>query len=225
VLSAGAECRPALERLCERYWAPAYVFVRKVGHDREGALELVQEFFASVIEGNALELASAAPGPFRVWLLEALRRFLASRDGAAVDARAGRFDRAGRNLEEVEAIERAADPKREPESEYVRVLALGVIERALGRLERDQVERGHAERFAKLRPWLGSGHANENLNELGAALGLGLQSTKIALYALRQRLGSLVRYEVENLLETRDDVDALQAELDTLLGALADAPR
>jgi hypothetical protein len=113
------------------------------------------------------------------------------------------------------------EPHLEREREYLRVLTLGVLDRALCRLEQDQAERGHATRFATLLPWMTASPTSEDLAKLGNALGLGPTSVKIAVHALRQRFGSFVRSEIENLLGTRDDAEAVQAEMDVLLGALA----
>jgi hypothetical protein len=219
VLSAGADRGPALARLCGVYWTPAYAFVRQLGHEREQALDLVQEFFACAIDRNALERATSAAGPFRVWLLDELQRFLANRGGTERGAGA-LFESVARNPEEVDAIDRAADPDLEPEREYVRVLTLSVLERALARLEQDQADRGQLASFATLRSWLNATPTHADLTELGNVLGFGPTSTKIALDALRRRLASFLRGEIENFLERRNDPDALRAEMDALLGAL-----
>ncbi len=54
VLAAGdgssARSREALATLCEQYWYPAYVFVRRQGYSADEAADLTQEFFTRVLE-------------------------------------------------------------------------------------------------------------------------------------------------------------------------------
>ena len=61
VEAAGAGCseaaRDALEELCDAYWHPIYVYVRRKGHGPDDAEDLTQEFFAQVIAKQHLRLA------------------------------------------------------------------------------------------------------------------------------------------------------------------------
>src|SRR6188768_2592912 len=73
VLSAGRRDSPAAEaalsRLCERYWYPLYVYARRRGHSPEESEDLVQGFFAKVLEKNYLAGADLQKGRFRAFLL------------------------------------------------------------------------------------------------------------------------------------------------------------
>src|SRR5438874_8690809 len=68
----------ALAKLCQRYWYPLYVFVRRQGHSPEDAQDLVQGFFARLLEKHYLKDADPQKGRFRSFLLMALRRFMAN---------------------------------------------------------------------------------------------------------------------------------------------------
>ena len=46
----------ALEKLCQAYWYPLYVYVRRRGHTADEAQDLTQEFFARL-----LRILGAAP--------------------------------------------------------------------------------------------------------------------------------------------------------------------
>jgi hypothetical protein len=46
--------RAALEQLCRTYWYPLYAFIRRQGHAPHDAQDLTQEFFARLLERNAL---------------------------------------------------------------------------------------------------------------------------------------------------------------------------
>src|SRR5262245_50058839 len=73
VLEAGQENAPgaadALERLCQMYWYPLYVFVRRKGHPPADAQDLTQEFFARFLERKYIALADQSKGKFRTFLL------------------------------------------------------------------------------------------------------------------------------------------------------------
>src|SRR5437879_701217 len=82
VLLAGqgqsAQADAALAKLCQTYWYPLYVFVRRQGHKQEDAQDLVQAFFARVLEKNYFKDAERDKGKLRSFLLIALKRFLAN---------------------------------------------------------------------------------------------------------------------------------------------------
>src|SRR5512135_415571 len=63
VLEAGRENSPeaaqALERLCGAYWYLLYANVRRQGQGPDDAQDLVQEFFARLLERNYRQLAAA----------------------------------------------------------------------------------------------------------------------------------------------------------------------
>jgi DNA-directed RNA polymerase specialized sigma24 family protein len=81
----------ALARLCERYWPPLYSFARYRGSDPEDAQDLVQGFFAHLIESRALSAVEQAKGRFRSFLLASFQNFSAmERCRANTEKRGGR---------------------------------------------------------------------------------------------------------------------------------------
>jgi len=55
----------ALARLCEHYWPPLYAFARHRGISPEDAQDLVQGFFAHLIERRALLSVDRSKGRLR----------------------------------------------------------------------------------------------------------------------------------------------------------------
>ena len=51
----GALAARALGELCEIYWAPLYVFLRRSGHAEHDAFDLVQSFCAELLERGAVQ--------------------------------------------------------------------------------------------------------------------------------------------------------------------------
>src|SRR5712671_6407552 len=66
----------ALSNFCEAYWPPLYAFLRHRGHASSEAQDLVQGFFAHLLEQNTLSRADQDKGRLRTFLLGSLQNFL-----------------------------------------------------------------------------------------------------------------------------------------------------
>ena len=81
VLAARDEGSPrsheALAELCQTYWYPLYVFVRRRGNSATEAEDLTQSFFARFLEKNYIGDLTPGIGRFRSFLLACLKHFLA----------------------------------------------------------------------------------------------------------------------------------------------------
>src|SRR5215470_15786321 len=67
----------ALSELCQIYWRPIYLFLRRQGYAFDDAEDLTQGFFAHLIENRTYARASPEKGRFRAFLLGALKYFIA----------------------------------------------------------------------------------------------------------------------------------------------------
>src|SRR5690349_17448061 len=79
ILSTGSESRrrDALTWLCDRYWYPIYMFLRRYGKAPAAAQDLTQGFLVSFLERRSIERADPERGRFRTYLLGSLKNFLA----------------------------------------------------------------------------------------------------------------------------------------------------
>ena len=66
----------ALSNFCEAYWPPLYAFLRHRGHASPEAQDLVQGFFAHMLQQNTLSRADQEKGRLRTFLLGSLQNFL-----------------------------------------------------------------------------------------------------------------------------------------------------
>src|SRR5437773_10473220 len=66
----------ALSNFCEAYWPPLHSFVRRRGHASPEAQDLVQGFFAHLLEQNTVSRADQEKGRLRTFLLGALQNSL-----------------------------------------------------------------------------------------------------------------------------------------------------
>jgi DNA-directed RNA polymerase specialized sigma24 family protein len=97
VLEAAQSCAvggpEALAWLCARYWRPLYAFARGRGQYPEDAQDLVQGFFAHLIEHRTLRSGGRAKGRFRSFLLASFQNFMANeRRRAYAEKRGGRAE-------------------------------------------------------------------------------------------------------------------------------------
>ena len=69
----------AMEDLCTGYWYPIYAFLRRSGQSTSDAEDLTQEFFQSLVTGDALHSAQQEEGKLRSFLLAILKRQISNR--------------------------------------------------------------------------------------------------------------------------------------------------
>jgi hypothetical protein len=70
--TASQHALSALSELCQIYWRPVYVFLRRQGIPQEAAEDLTQGFFADLIESRVYTRAEPTKGRFRLFLLGTL---------------------------------------------------------------------------------------------------------------------------------------------------------
>src|SRR6476646_5376981 len=88
--TASQHALSALSELCQIYWRPVYVFLRRQGIPEHNAQDLTQAFFADLIESRAYTRADPTKGRFRSFLLGTLKHFLAhARDHDRAQKRGG----------------------------------------------------------------------------------------------------------------------------------------
>src|SRR5215470_19486403 len=80
----------ALSELCQIYWRPVYVFLRRQSIPEHDAQDLTQGFFAELIDSRAYTRADPMKGRFRSFLLGTLKHFVAHvRDYDSAQKRGG----------------------------------------------------------------------------------------------------------------------------------------
>jgi RNA polymerase sigma-70 factor (ECF subfamily) len=209
----------SLERLCTAYWYPLYAYIRRRGHDAEEAQDLTQEFFARMLEKDWLSGIDAETGPFRCFLLTAVKRFLANEhDRAQTQKRGG-----GRTIIPFESAlvedwyRREPGTEETPESIYDRRCALALLDRALKRLQAEAQAAGKLRQFELLSGYLSCEAQSGDYAAIGAELGMGVGAVGVAVHRLRHRFREAVREEVaataNSLLQVDEELRHLVAVL------------
>jgi len=199
----------ALEILCQTYWRPLYGFARRQGLGREEAQDLIQEFFACLLEHRNLNTVRREKGRLRSYLLVSLKRFLASERHRASGV--NRYE-TGPHIPLDELLEsEAADFELAETSSadrlYERRWALAVLEQVLTRLESEYRAAGNAALFDRLKEFLVGEQGRRLQAEIAAQLGMTENAVKQAFHRFRQRYRVLLREEIAHTVIAPGDVE------------------
>jgi RNA polymerase sigma factor (sigma-70 family) len=211
--------RDALARLCQTYWHPLYGYVRRGGYSPEDAQDLTQEFFARLLEGNAVATVSPDKGRFRSFLLASMNHFLSDEwDKARAQKRGGgrviSFDT--QNAEQWLGGEPSVTFT--PEKAFELRWAIALLEQVYRRLEEEHRQQGKTELFDTLRTTLAGPGNSAPYAQLGIRLGMNEGAVKVAVHRLRQRYRALLR---ETIAETVASETEVEEELRYLLRVVA----
>ena len=212
--------RDALAGLFESYWFPIYAFARGQGYSEEDASDLVQGYFAGLIEGEKLRGLEPAAGRFRSFVIVSARNFFNNeRERIAAQKRGG--GKALESLDSMAAERRLANEPVSPadaEFAFERRWAETVVARARKRLRDELIEAGHEDRFELLGGLLSSSGVTHGYREIAERLNLTEAGVKSLAHRLRKRFGVLLRGEV---LQTVDRAEEVEDEIRYLLAVLS----
>jgi RNA polymerase sigma-70 factor (ECF subfamily) len=209
----------ALEQLCQLYWYPLYVFVRRKGHSAEDAQDLTQEFLARFLERQYVALADQSRGKFRTFLLRSMEHFLINEWTKARTAKRGGMQQVI-SWDEMEAEKRyQAEPAIDsaPDKIFEKRWAMSLLETALARLQGEFSAPEKREMFEALKGCVWGEEAAASYQEIAAQLRMAEGAVKGAVHRLRQRYRELLRAEVALTVATSSEVDEELRYLATVL--------
>jgi len=201
----------ALSELCQIYWRPVYLFLRRQGHPFDEAEDLTQGFFTHLIENRTYSRASSEKGRFRGFLLGALKYFVAdARKREHAQKRGGGvvllpLDPAA--IADAEA--RAAEFARwGADHVYEREWAASLLRHALKRLAEECALGGKKDLFESLKGHLSPGSGTRvPYDQIATRLGRSVATLRSDVARLRERFGAILREEVQSTLLDTTDVD------------------
>jgi RNA polymerase sigma-70 factor (ECF subfamily) len=219
VLTAGGPDTPAArearETLCATYWYPLYAFVRRKGYGSADAEDLVQGFFARLLDGDRLSGLDPRKGTLRAFLMAACKNYLAGcRDHDNALKRAG-----GRSLVQFDSLQADIRYTAEPchavtaERLYDRHWALTLIQRAGARLREEMRREGKVEIYDRLSSSLAGEAEAPRYATIARELGKTEGALKMAAARLRARFGQILREEIAATVSDPDQVDDEVADL------------
>jgi RNA polymerase sigma factor (sigma-70 family) len=223
-LTTGA-AHAALTQLCRDYWPPLYSFVRRRGYSRADGQDLVQGFFAYLLQSKAYAQTDRNKGKFRSFLLASLKHYLSD-----VWDRERALKRGGDHefvlLDEMDAAEtlyasESVTSTLDEEQQYEKRWAATLVARALEHLRKEFENGRKAELFCGLQPFLIGGVGLPSQEETAARLEMPVETLRSHLSRLRGRYRELLREEVARTIAIADDVDEELRHLCEILIAAA----
>ena len=222
VLAAGQRHTPsadaALEELCRTYWFPLYAYVRRRGHAKADAEDLVQAFFARLLTKNFLANLASERGKFRAFLLAALKHFLANEwDKAQAQKRGGGAAHLSLDWQTADTkFQVAATQEPSPDQAFDREWALALLTKVIERLQKECAADGKAKLFEELKGFLMAGKNETAQSEMAKALGMEEGAVRVTVHRLRKRYRVLLRDAIAQTLTDESQVDE---EMRALFGA------
>jgi len=222
VLNAGradpTQTSAALADLCQAYWPPLYAYVRRLGHNKEDAQDLTQEFFARLLEKQWLTQADRQRGKFRSFLLSSLNHFLANEWRRSQAAKRG----GGKGLVSLDDsaeifCESDLASNLTPDKVYERAWAVALFGRALAQLKSKYTADGKARVYDALKDFLSGEPADGDYARIGKDLGMTNGAVGAAVHRMRQRYREAVREQIAQTVTNNADVEE---EMRSLLTAL-----
>lgn len=201
----------ALSELCQIYWQPVYLFLRRQGVGQHDGQDLTQGFFADLIQSRAYARADQTKGRFRSFLLGALKHFLADmRDRELAQKRGGgiapvRLDENAISEAETQA---ARSSGWSADRVYEREWAAALLRQALDRLRQECVLAGKGALFDGLKSHLAAGaEPTVAYEELARRLGRPATTLRSDVARLRMRYRAILREEVGGTVLDAAEVD------------------
>ena len=199
----------ALNQLCQIYWRPVYVYIRRWGKADADAKDLTQGFFAAILSKGSLDSIARDKGKLRTFLLLALKRFLANEYERESALKRG----GGQKPISIDEEWTDGNSKIEltsPESPdllYDRQWALTVLERVVIQLKQVYAKDGKQEVFDALRFTISPSGTKSPLADVAVALGISEGAAKVASHRLRQRYRQMLQGAIADTIVSEQDVE------------------
>jgi RNA polymerase sigma-70 factor (ECF subfamily) len=224
VLAAGQRGSPeadiAMEKLCRTYWYPLYAYVRRQGYSPHDSQDLIQEFFARLLQSNSVGTADRERGKFRSFLLVTLKRFLTNeRARKSAVKRGGGAPIISLDEQTAEGLYRL-EPASElsPERIFEKRWAATLLETAFTRAREEFSAAGKGSLFERLKVYLADQTERGDYANAAAELKVSPNTVAKTVQRLRERYRELVREEVANSVA---DANEVEEEMRFLFGVLA----
>ncbi len=211
----------ALDRLCENYWHPLYFYVRRKGNNPSDAQDIIQGFFAKLIEKNYLQAADPTKGPFRAFLKMAIKRYMANEWAKAAAQKRG----GGQTVLSLDFYEADRQFASLPESEasvemsFDREWAESILDRVFQSLASSYQSRNKDDWYTFLRTTLPDQTQEMTYNEAATQFDCSLNTVKSEAHRFRKRFQSLLR---DTVMETVTNEVDLEEEIRHLIQVLGE---
>lgn len=216
--STDSGSQAALSHLCQLYWYPVYVFIRRKGASHEDARDLTQGFFEDFLLRNQFKVANRAIGRFRTFLLSSVDNFLHNQWRHETARKRG----GGQlliSLDAERANERfAAEPLDTfaPDVAFDHQWAQDVLDRVTQTLKTEWASHPRSELCQELLAHLDCEPSSVPYSDLCRRFDLTAVNLRVIFHRFRQRYRDLLRLAIRDTVADAAEVDA---ELQCLIQA------
>jgi RNA polymerase sigma-70 factor (ECF subfamily) len=214
----------ALAQLCCDYWPPLYTFARRRGYSPADAQDIVQGFFAYLLQSKAYARTDPMKGKFRSFLLASFKNYMSDVwDHARALKRGGDYEFVVLD-QEIDAIETLYSRETiamtlTEEQQYEWNWAAALVARALERIRAEFANGPKAHLFGALKPFLTGGVDLPSHQSVARQLDMPIDTLRSHLARLRTTYRQFVREEVARTIGPADDVDEELRHLRRILTA------
>ena len=210
VLAAGKgdSASEALNHLCQKYWRPMYVHIRRMGIPSADAEDVTQRFFVYLIEKDWISQANPNRGSFRAFLRTLLNNYLANHQRVERAVKRSLVQISIDTAEGERALSESAARAADPVLAFDLTWARTVLQAAWDRLGREQAAAGKAPLYDALRPFVTQPASPGDYDRLSPLLGLQRGQIAVVIHRLSRRYADLIRAEVADTLADRSEIES-----------------
>jgi len=203
----------AMGTLFGTYWQPLYRYVRRIGRSAEDAEDLVQGFFAHLLQQNGLRLVNRDRGHFRAFLLGSLKHYMANEwQSEHRLKRGGYIPHLSMDWQEAEnGLRLELEDSQSPDKLYDRDWATTLLNKVLDDLASQEKD------FTRWKPFLSMSSAHLSYQEIATEFGMTEGAARVAVHRLRKRYRQRLRDEIAH---TISDETGIEDEMKSLFAAL-----
>lgn len=209
-----------MEELCQLYWMPLFIYLRRRGYSRDAAEEQLQSFFLVFLEKDYVAKADSKLGRFRTFLITALNRFLsksAARDNAK--KRGGDMVFIRMDTEEGESLhDKLGSPELSPEQAYERQWAYNILNQGLAKLDKYYKRIGKLKVYDQIKSILASPGKQPDYDDIAQRLGMTQPALRVAVHRMKSRYRECIIEVIRDTVESPEDVES---ELKHLMEAVS----
>jgi DNA-directed RNA polymerase specialized sigma24 family protein len=203
--------RQALSQLCQAYWMPLYVFLRRSGYSDSDSEDYVQGYFEQLLSDDYLKSVDSANGRFRSFLLVSLKHYVGNQHarGKAIK-RGGHVQTGSLHFESAERwylLEPASNAT--AEKLFDRRWALSLMDLVMSRLRERFVAQGRAELFDQLQPHLMRDSQRVPYAQIAAELNCTVESLKSTMHRIKGWYRELLMAEISQTTSPEEVEDEL----------------
>lgn len=197
------ERQTAFGCLFSSYWKPLYRYARRRGKSPEDAEDLLQGFFACLLQTEGLKHVDREKGRFRAFMLSAFKHYMIREwKRGKRQKRGGRIAHLSLDWRDAETgLSLEVEDGDSPDKLFDREWALALLAKVLDEMEREEKD------FSKWKQFLSLDRQRIAYAEIARQYGISEGAARVSVHRLRRRYKDRVRQKIAGSLMRPELVD------------------